>query len=89
MQPGYDSGGRFQTAHVVDDNAVIEELWDESTDNEATFIQQVRAFRDRISTGSGLVVRVWDFSDEAHTAEFDLTGVEWALQQLPCLPTRQ
>ena len=88
MEAGFDSD-TFQTAHVVDENTVVEQRWNESTDNESTFIpsREVRAFLDRISRGTKLVVRVWDFGDEAHTAEFDLTGVQWALEQLPCLTT--
>ena len=87
MAGSYESGDRFRVSYVVDGGATRNHQWNESSNNEATFIPftSLRTFLDHIKTGSKLVVRVWDFSDDAYTAEFDLTGIEWALNQIPCL----
>ena len=86
MAESYASGDRFRVNYAVDGGATKSQQWNESSSNKATFIPStsLRAFVSHIKTGSKLVVRVWDYSDDAYTAEFDLTGTEWALNQLPC-----
>ena len=86
MAGSYASGDRFRVNYAVDGGAPRSQQWDETSGNEATIIPltSVRAFVSHIKTGNKLVVRVWDYSDDAYTAEFDLTGTEWALNQLPC-----
>ena len=80
------SGDKFPVSYRVDDNALVEQRWSESVSNETTEIPQseFRVFRNHISTGSRLVVRVWDYSGESHTADFDITGTAEALAQLLC-----
>ena len=76
----------FQTRYAVDGGEVQVTQWNESNQNEATFVpgRETEAFLDTLRQGERLVVRVTDFSGENHTAEFELAGMEEALAQLPC-----
>ena len=51
--------------------------------NESPCISSVRTFVNHVA-GDNLVVRVWDFDADTYTAEFNLLGINWALNQLPC-----
>ena len=81
----------FDTSYRVDDGDIQRTRWYESNTNEATLVPPgyTEKFLSDIYEGKRLIVRVVDYSSESHTAEFDLTGIEWAFEQLPCRFTQK
>ena len=60
-----------------DDNTPEAATWEESTDNEATFLQRgQKSFVSNVVKHTTLLVRIWDFQRETYDATFRLRGLE-------------
>ena len=65
-----------------DNGQPVDAKWNESTSNEATFLQgNDTDFVRQAEQTDTLFVRIWDFSYEAHDAEFDLRGLSVILDE--------
>lgn len=60
--------------------------WNFSTSGTAAFApeSQTSAFTAAVLDARRVVMRVWDYSDEAYTYTFDLAGIRNALSELAC-----
>ena len=69
----FNSGVRF------DDQPVKTVRWNESTTNEATFVENPEEFLEYLIEAETVFTRIWDFSGEANDAEFEVMGLAEAM----------
>ena len=72
---------RFTSKLRWDEGAPVDGRWSESTNNTGTFYHDPDAFIARAEEADSLFVRIWDYSDEAHDARFDLRGLSAHLDE--------
>ena len=59
--------------------------WEESTDNEATFVKSPGSFLDELHRAETMFVRIRNFNGESNDAEFQVMGLTDAMNEHPQL----
>lgn len=76
---------RFDSSVRFDDRPLERVSWNESTTNEATFASRPQSVLNSLLRADTVFVRIWTFSDEAHDAEFTVTGLKSEMDKYPDL----